>query len=178
MFSVTNGFKFLGCLSALLFCVVPAAASERHLDAHEHGVSSLKIAQDGDRIQFELEAPGNDIVGFEHAAESDAERKAVDGALETLQAPDKLFSVVQDARCKLLEAEAEFETEGDHAGFHVSWTLECRNVAATTSLNFGYFGAFERAREVEVEAFGNAGQSAYEVERDTTTLDLTGVISN
>ncbi|MGI9423429.1 MAG: ZrgA family zinc uptake protein, partial [Hyphomicrobiaceae bacterium] len=44
------------------------AADEQHrqLGAHEHGHGAFNVAIDGRRVSMELEAPGADIVAFEH----------------------------------------------------------------------------------------------------------------
>ena len=41
---------------------------------------------------------------------------------------------------------------------------------------FQFFGIFQRAEEIEVEAVGNAGQAAIEVEKDQTSVDLSQAI--
>ena len=47
-----------------------AVAEEKHrqLGAHEHGHGNFNIAIEGKSVSMELEAPGADIVGFEHKA--------------------------------------------------------------------------------------------------------------
>ncbi|NKB53375.1 MAG: DUF2796 domain-containing protein [Rhizobiaceae bacterium] len=166
----------LAAASALAFGPTSLQASERNLDAHEHGVSTLRLAQEGKVLQFELEAPGDDIVGFEHAAENDAQKSAVTNALSQLQKPETLFVLPDDANCTASDQHAEFETEEDHAEFHVTWTMTCENPASATSLAIQFFGIFQRAEEIEVEAIGNAGQAAIEVEKDQTSVDLSQAI--
>lgn len=152
--------------------VTPAWASERKLHSHEHGVSSLKMAQEGTVVTMELEAPGNDIVGFEYKPKSEAEKKAVEAALTTFKAPDKLFSMSSSAGCALAKSDAEFEAEGDHAGFHVKWSMNCETVAKANAMEITFFDAFPNAKEVEVEAVGPKGQMSAEVEKGTSTVDL------
>lgn len=151
-------------------------ASERGLSSHEHGVSKLQIAQEGSKLVMELEAPGDDLVGFEHEPKNDAQKKAVKDALAVLNDPAKLFAVSADAGCTVSDVDAEFETEGDHAGFHVKWSMTCENVGKAAAMNIGFFEAFPKAEEIEVEAIGGKGQTAKEVEPDKTALDLSDVI--
>ncbi|MEL6734445.1 MAG: DUF2796 domain-containing protein [Pseudomonadota bacterium] len=95
-------------------------AEMRQLSAHEHGVSTLKIAQEGDQLLFVLEAPGADIVGFEHAAENKAQKKAVQAALVQLKAPAGLFPMPEAAGCSVTASNASFviEAEDDHDHDH------------------------------------------------------------
>jgi hypothetical protein len=93
----------------------PAHAEEtRELDAHEHGVGALNIAFDGDTVAMEFHAPGADIVGFEHAAESAEDRSAIDSAVASLARPLELFVIPADAECRVTKASAGLEPEGDH----------------------------------------------------------------
>ncbi|WP_300018200.1 DUF2796 domain-containing protein [uncultured Roseobacter sp.] len=93
----------------------PALAEDtRQLDAHEHGVGALNIAIDGTTVAMEFHAPGADIVGFEYAAESEADRAAVDAAVATLARPLDLFVLPAAAACSVTQASAELESEQAH----------------------------------------------------------------
>lgn len=98
-----------------LVAAFPAFAEEaRQLDAHEHGVGTLNIAIEGSTVVMAFEAPGADIVGFEYAAESDADLAAIDVAVATLGAPLDLFVMPDTAGCTVVEAHAELESEDRH----------------------------------------------------------------
>ena len=98
-----------------LVAAVPALAEDtRQLDAHEHGVGALNIAVEGTTVAMEFHAPGADIVGFEYAAESEADRAAVDAAVATLATPLNLFEMPAAAECTVTQASAELESEEDH----------------------------------------------------------------
>lgn len=167
-----------GAVMLTLSASFDAVASERKLDSHAHGISELKIAQEGSSFEFELEAPGNDIIGFEHAAKNAAQKAQIAAALKILGAPGQLFRTPAAAGCTISDAEAEFETSDDHAGFHVHWSMTCANPGKMTMLKILYFDAFAAAEEIEVEAIGKAGQSAIEVEKDMRQVDLTGAFGD
>jgi len=102
-------------LCSTLIAAAPAIAEEkRELDAHMHGHGALNIALDGETLALELIAPGFDIVGFEHAAESDADKAAVDAGLAKLSDPVSLFGVPTAANCTVTSAEAELHSEDEH----------------------------------------------------------------
>ncbi len=165
-------------LVAQTLSTAPSQASERQLDAHEHGVSTLKLAQEDQLFQFELEAPGNDIVGFEHAPENDAQRSAVKAALSRFEQPELIFVLPAEAQCVASKQHAEFETEDDHAGFHIAWTMTCKNPSKAQSMATSFFDIFERAEEIEIEAIGNAGQAAIEVEKGQNNVDLSAAVGD
>ena len=83
------------------------------LGAHEHGHSALNVAIEGDRVEMELIAPGADIVGFEHEAESSEDKAAVEQAEATLGEPLSLFGFADAAGCVVETAAVEIEGE-DH----------------------------------------------------------------
>lgn len=91
-------------LLALPFALLPLAAAhavDEHdhdhehgsLGAHEHGVGRLNAALDGQTLELELESPAMNLVGFEHAATSDADKAKVAAARAQLEKPLALFSL-------------------------------------------------------------------------------------
>ena len=85
----------------ILFSASSVMAEEtRQLDAHEHGVGTLNVAIDGPVVAMAFEAPGADIVGFEYAAQSDADLAAVEAALALLGEPSSLFALPEAAGCE------------------------------------------------------------------------------
>lgn len=97
------------CASATL----AQAEEKRDLGAHEHGVGALNIAFEGGEVAMELEAPGTDIVGFEHPAETAEDRAAIDAAIAVLAKPTELFRLPEAARCTVVEAEVALLGEDD-----------------------------------------------------------------
>ncbi|MCH9808891.1 MAG: DUF2796 domain-containing protein [Alphaproteobacteria bacterium] len=107
----------LGAASTLL--INPAFAEQRReLGAHVHGHSVLNMAVDGNKIGFDLRAPGADIVGFEHEAKSEADKKALNEAKLLLRSPLELFSLTKAAGCKLSSSFAHYTKDPDHAEHH------------------------------------------------------------
>lgn len=105
----------LAVVGAIAFLPTVANAQEhRELGAHEHGVGQLNMAIEGGRISMELQAPGADIVGFEHAASAAVDREAVETALAVLERPLELFVMPQAAGCTVVEAHAALEAD-EHA---------------------------------------------------------------
>jgi hypothetical protein len=95
-----------------------AAEERRQLGAHEHGHSALNVAIAGDRIEMELMAPGMDIVGFEHAAETAEDKAAIEEAEAILRDPLALFVLPDDAGCAVETGAVELEAEDEHEGQH------------------------------------------------------------
>lgn len=110
-------------LTAMVAAFPALAENTRQLDAHEHGVGLLNVAIDGESIAMEFEAPGADIVGFEHPAENDEDKAAIASAIKMLAAPLELFSLPQAAACSVTAATAnlisdDHDDHGDHDSEH------------------------------------------------------------
>lgn len=115
---------FVWALPAVFVTALSAPAFAQSLDAHEHGAVSVNIVQDGAMLFIELEAPGADIVGFEHKARTDEQIEAVAAAAERLTDGGALFIPSADAACSLSEASVDTagydadKPKDDHAHGH------------------------------------------------------------
>ena len=109
-----NGATCLAAVPVVFGAVTALAEEKRQLDAHEHGVGELTIAMDGGDIEMELHAPGADIVGFEHPAESAEDRAAIAEAVAVLSDPMKLFTIPDAAGCTVVSASAGLKEEHEH----------------------------------------------------------------
>ncbi|MGG7566738.1 ZrgA family zinc uptake protein [Rhodovulum sp. DZ06] len=205
-------------LQTLALPTLAMAEEARHAEAHVHGVSRLQVAVEGAAVEAELRAPGADIVGFEHAARSDADIAAVEAALTALRDPAALFGL---AGCAVQQVEAHVDREGDehhdghddghddhadehdedghaehehehehehdedahadhedhaddepgHAEFHAVYALTCDAPATALDLS-GFFAAFPRAAEVEIETITDHGVHADEATRAAAAVPL------
>jgi hypothetical protein len=189
-------------LVAMLLLTAPVRAEDDHreLGAHVHGHGTLNIAIEGNRVAMELEVPGMDIVGFEHAPSTDDQKAAVEKAKARLEKPLGLFSLPAAAGCAVAEAHVAVEAEhGDHGGenhkheeradhdhddgaagahnqFEASYALDCANPSELTTITFGYFALFAGAHDLTVNVVTAKGQSKYEVSRGKPALDLGGIM--
>ena len=108
-------------LALAVFLATSLQASE---PAHEHGVGQLSIAIEGNDVEIELVVPGADAVGFEHAARTDSERKAVVAAAEKLKEAKRLIRLTSGAHCHVEKTEVASalldsdKDEHDHAHDH------------------------------------------------------------
>ncbi len=192
-------------IPVLCLTLTTAAVAEesRELEAHEHGVGQLNIAIEGTSVAMEFEAPGADIVGFEYEATSTEDRALIDQALARLASPLELFGLPAAAECVVSEANvalkgddhkshdddhhddhSEHEDHADehaseeesHTEFQASYVLACAKPEAINKIEFVYFEQFPNAKELELQVITEQGASAYEVERDNPTLNLSSLM--
>ncbi|MGE5510698.1 MAG: DUF2796 domain-containing protein, partial [Bacteroidota bacterium] len=189
------------------FCLmaqsIPALAQHRELGAHEHGKGTLNIAVEGTRLSMELEVPGADILGFEHAAKTGKDKAAVDAAKKQLSTPLALFKLPAAAGCVVKDADVKVEAEEHdqdhdkvakdskaaptndhddrdhehgHSQFHAQYALDCTTPASIAAIDFDYFRSFPGAQKLEVNLITPKGQSKYEVTRANPRIDLAGMM--
>lgn len=191
-------------LALALPAAVHAEEGHRELGAHVHGHGTLNIAIEDKRLSMELEAPGMDVVGFEHAASTDEQKAKVEAAKALLQKPLGLFVFPAAAGCSVSAADVELEAEHEHGDdhdakdekadahghehdhdahdhdghnqFHATYELSCTSPAELTSIGFDYFKQLAGAQGLTVNVVTAKGQSKYEVGRDKPTLDLGGIM--
>ncbi|MGI0917413.1 DUF2796 domain-containing protein [Pseudomonas aeruginosa] len=113
-------------LLALVLLPFAAQAHDDHdhdhahgsLGKHEHGVAQLNVALDGKTLELELDSPAMNLVGFEHAASTDADKAAVAKARAQLEKPLELFALPVTAGCSVASQELRSPLFGDKAPAH------------------------------------------------------------
>jgi hypothetical protein len=186
-------------ISISLIAPTTFAVERRAADAHVHGASMLNIAIDGPLLALEFEAPGMDLVGFEHAPTTDAQHQRIDDAMDALNAPETLFGLPNTAQCARTqttvhgpEHDAEHteakghehgkshahdtkqkETEKDtHSEFHAVYQWSCKEMGALKMLTPTLFTRFPGMQTITVEYATPNGQGTLEVTATTPGVRL------
>jgi len=159
------------------------------LDKHEHGMSALNVALEGNKLEIELESPAMNIVGFEHAANSDADKSKVTAARAALEKPLALFSLPPAAGCVLQETDVESPLFGNdehddhdehddakgesHSDIDADYELTCSKPEALTTLNLApFFKQFPGTSKVQVQLIAPGGQKGAELTPASPALDF------
>ena len=150
------------CASAERSTLTPSPSPAAN-KAHEHGALRLDVAIEGNRLTIAMEAPLDNLLGFERAPRTDAERKAAADVLARLRSPDKgepLFVMDGAAQCTLSKAEvqapvlepgAKSAAKDEHADLDASYEFACAQPAQLRSLEVGLFGAYKRIQRIDVQ---------------------------
>ena len=83
-----------------------ASGASAQQKPHEHGHWQLNAAVEGSELHMEVFAPGANVVGFEHQAETAEDKAKVEAAIEKLEAGETLFVLTAAAGCSLKDAHA------------------------------------------------------------------------
>ncbi len=105
-------------LAATLFAECAYAEEQRAMDAHVHGTSEVQMAIEGTSVSIALQAPGADLVGFEHHPETSADKAAMERAEDLLSRPLALFGVPETAGCEVAALDVVHSSQGDDAQDH------------------------------------------------------------
>ena len=153
-----------------------------HGSAHEHGVAKLDIAVDAKQIVVQFESPLDNLVGFERAPRTDAERQRADEAVARLKDGDKLFQFDPAAGCKLMRTNLDSPplglgsnsppAKGDHADLFGSWEFSCADAAKAAYVDVGLF-AFKQLKRVQVQLALPKTQAKSELKRPKARIALT-----
>ncbi len=103
----------LGAAVGWWTCVWAQAGEHAHHGAHVHGIAHLNVALEGKNLYMEFVSPAANIVGFEHAPKTQAERDAIESARNTLSNAEAVFKLPPAAGARLVDADVVSEAEHD-----------------------------------------------------------------
>ena len=181
-------------LLALPFALLPLAvvhAAQAHdhehgsLAPHEHGVGTLNVALDDNTLELDLDSPAMNLVGFEHAATTDADKASVAAAKARLENPLTLFNLPPAAKC-VVEAQelnsplfdpapeegaSKAMTEHHHSDVEAHYAFTCAEPGQLKNLDLGtFFKTFPGTHTFKVQLIGPNGQQAVNVSAKAPTL--------
>lgn len=166
--------RFVSCSLVLLapFAWSESGFEHNHksatLAAHVHGEASLQVSLQGAILDIRLTVPAMDLLGYEQAPHTAAEKVRLQSAHEFLARPESWLDVDAEARCTLqghhLESpfEVEDRTSKDHDNhtIHADFVLEaswqCANANRVNSITLRLFAPFPRVQQVNVDWINEA----------------------
>jgi hypothetical protein len=166
-------------LTVLCFTFSVAHAAGK---AHSHGVAKLDVAVEATQLTVQLESPLDNLLGFERAPRTDAERKQADAAVAKLNAADSMFKIDPAAQCKLAKvtlASAALklgqpdpaEEKSGHADIDGSFEFNCVDATKAAYLDVGLF-EFSYLQRLDVQLATAGGQSKQTLKRPANRIAL------
>jgi hypothetical protein len=172
---------------------VGAAAEKRRHEAHVHGVAEINIAVEGTKATVEFRAPAESVMGFEHEAKSESDKKKRDAALEQLRAKGsqmvvfdpKLGCKSSDMKTAIVEAKGDSakaqagkdahedqKKSGEHREVHGTFSVACDKPLAGSRVKFGVSKVFRDIQEIKVQLVGDSGQFGATIKKDKGDVKL------
>jgi Protein of unknown function (DUF2796) len=152
--------------------------------AHEHGALKLDVVIEGNSLTIALETPLDNLLGFERAPRTDAERKAAADLLARLRSLNPgapLFALDAAASCALTQAEVRAPVlepgagpapKGQHADLDARYDYTCAKPAELRTLDVALFDAYKRAQRIDVQVAGPKGQAKVTLKRPARKIAL------
>ena len=188
-----TGWLTLGFLLLMFSFDVGGAAEKRHHQAHVHGVAEINIAVEGTKAAVEFRAPAESVMGFEHEAKSESDKKKRDAALEQLRAKGgqmvvfdpKLGCKSSDMKTAIVEAKGDStkaqagkdahkdqKKSGEHREVHGTFSVACDKPLAGSRVKFGVHKVYRDIQEIKVQVLGDSGQSGATIKKDKGDVKL------
>ncbi|MEH3087755.1 MAG: DUF2796 domain-containing protein [Xylophilus ampelinus] len=185
-------------LAAVLAALATAAAAQAPGHAHAHGRMQLDLAIDGPELTVQIDSPLDNLLGFERAPRTEAERRQARQARERLSDPAALFVLDPAAGCRPAgsalaapalgwlagpgaadgppqvhdhdHAAARDGDGGEHADLQARYAFRCADAARARFVELPLFDAFPRLRVVSARIAAPQGQFLREVARPARRL--------
>ncbi len=165
---------------ALVLClVVPSVAGSA---PHDHGTARLDIAVEAGKLTLQLQSPLDNLLGFERAPRTDAERRRADAAVASLKAAATLFKIDPAAGCApsaislnstaLKLGPPDPNEPPGHADIDASFEFNCADVSKAGYVDVALFDAFIRLQRIEVQVATAKGQFKRSLKRPAARVSL------
>ena len=151
-----------------------AKKDKQSLSAHEHGVSVLNIVQDKNRLSFEFEMPGFDVVGFEYKAKKKDDIKKVRNALNVLSNYKNMIVITAAANCEEEKKSAKVINEGSHSEFLSEYVLNCENISLIKSITVMYFNSFRFSKKLDINIVASKKKFSQIIDRGNNIISVEG----
>lgn len=170
-------FSVLALVSVSAFAAEkPIHSHSKHKShkAHDHGVARLDIAADDVVITLQLNSPAMNIMGFEHVAKSESDKKKMTSALETFQTKaNEIFIFNSKLECKSEKVTADVDSkEGEHRDVDATFVFRCKSppLGTLVKVNFGKF--FPSMKKIHVQYVSNLVQTSKVLIKGTGVVGL------
>ena len=158
------------------------------LSAHVHGIATLNIALEDQRLELQLSSPAMNLVGFEYKPTSATDKQSVLDAERSLKNEQALFKLTEDAQCALSAisidndltehadehdhtAHADDKDEHPHSDIQVNYQFNCAAPSKLSGIDLaGFFKSFPLTEKVRIQLITADTQLGIELSHSDTSL--------
>ena len=167
----------------------------REHGAHQHGVGTVGVAFEGLKGKIEFKIPAESIIGFEHEAKKEADKKKQEEALtkfeskisEMLVFDSSLKCALAKEKVEVLREEenhADHKDEGKskdkhkhhkhtaHSDFVAHYNVSCEKSPAGTDLAVKIHSQFKKIKKLELQLIVDNLQKAQTITKDNAVVSL------
>jgi hypothetical protein len=182
-----KNFATVNLVFLLVILGTVSAAEKRHADSHVHGIAEMNIVVEGNTVIVEFRAPAEGVMGFEHEAKSDADKKNRDAAVKFIKdrfgemvifdkklgcAPASAEVVVAQTDDGTKEPKGDAKRSGEHREVRAHHNFSCQSDPAGSRVRFGVSKAFPNIHELKVQVLSGAKQTGTTIKKDKGDVGL------
>lgn len=165
---VTLSMKFKLSLVAMLCS--SALLAQQH--AHQHGIATATLVIDQQQIEWQMDIPADQVVGFEHAPNTPQEQAQQAAQLQKLQ-PHSWLVWPSAANCQLKNASFAPEPgDSAHVDYVSSASWQCADVSQIKQLQLDLFTLTTGLEQVQLQYVTPQGQGAATLTMDQNQLSF------
>jgi hypothetical protein len=174
-----------------LFAGAGSTAEKRHAHTHVHGAAEMNIVVDGKKVVVEFRSPAEGLMGFEHEAKSDADKKKRDAVMKVIRErfgemvvfDKKLGCTSQPGDIVLVQTDdgdskdpkqgkSDHKKSGEHRELRATHNFTCSNDPAGSRVGFGVTKLFPSVHEVKIQVLSGSKQSGATIKKDKGNVGL------
>jgi hypothetical protein len=135
------------------------------------------VSLDGQTLQITFDGPADNIVGFERAPKTEAQKNTVAKAEQQLKNPARLFVIPAEARCEPQPARVELKlpppgSREEHSEAEAEWRWRCDKPDALTQIEVTLFKLFPRLKTLRAEVVTARGQRTATLKASAARLKI------
>ncbi len=174
----------LGLVLASTVVYAGKKKEHRHHEAHVHGGANLNIAFDGLKGKIEFKAASEGVIGFEHEAKSEEDKKKLNEAITKFEGSiGTLVKFDESAGCVFVKEKIEMvaekeehhakeekheDHEGEHSDFIANFNVTCQKDIKQSSLEID-FNSISGINDLDVTVLVGDLQKSAETKRNKKT---------
>jgi hypothetical protein len=177
----------LGLGFLLLAVQALSAAEKRHAHSHVHGAAEINIVVEGKSVIVEFRAPAEDVMGFEHGAKSEGDKKKHDAAVKVLKerfaemaildkalncAPGLAEVTVARTDAAGKDSRSSAKKGGEHREVRARHVFTCQSDPTGSRVRFGVTKFFPQIHELKVQVLSSDKQSGATIKKDKGEVRL------
>lgn len=163
--------------TALLLLPLSLTAQAQSLQPHVHGAAQLQVVLEQQTLQISLNSPGANLLGFEHAPQTPAEKTAQAQLEERMRDPAVIIRLPAAADCMLSQVEMrahyehqvggmpadhdhehehdhEQEEPNEHSDLSFDYRFICASPEALKTAELSVFESFPGLQTLRAEVIG------------------------
>lgn len=157
---------------SLMFSFTGMAEHREHA-AHVHGSGNLGIAFDGGIGKIDFKIPSESILGFEHSAKSEKDKKTMKEELEKLESKFSEMVVFESSlNCQFSKEKVDVINHGKHSETVANFTVNCSKSPEGTKIVFNFQKFFPRIKDLDVLVLVGSQQRSIEAKQSGTIIEL------